>query len=48
MKKRALAALLALILCISCLTPTGNAAPAVKLQAVEVQLINLIKQYCGT
>ena len=48
MKKRALAALLALILCISCFTPTGNAAAAVKQQDVEVQLINLMKQYCGT
>ena len=48
MKKRALAALLALILCLSCFTPTGNAAAAVKQQDVEVQLINLMKQYCGT
>ena len=48
MKKRALAALLALILCISCFTPAGNAAAAVKQQDVEVQLINLMKQYCGT
>ena len=48
MKKRALAALLALILCISCFTPAGNAAASVKQQDVELQLINLMKQYCGT
>ena len=48
MKKRVLAALLALILCFSCFSASGNAASSVKQEDVELQLINLMKQYCGT
>ena len=48
MKKRALAALLALILCLSCFCIPSQAASSVKQEDVELQLINLMKQYCGT
>ncbi len=47
MKKRWIAALLALVLCISCLGTTGRAASTVKQENVEKQLIDLMKEYCG-
>ena len=48
MKKRALAALLALILCISCLGLPSLAASPVTQQNVEIRLVELMSQYCGT
>ena len=49
MKKRALAALLAIMMLLSCIgLPSSAAASTVKQQNVEVQLIDLMKQYCGT
>ena len=48
MKRRWLAALLALVLCISCFGTPVSAASAVRQEDVEVQLVTLMQQYCGT
>ncbi len=48
MKRRWLAALLALTLCLSCFSTTGQAAATCKQADVEVQLVELMTKYCGT